>query len=153
MRNSSILLFVPLAMTMSGCGSVGVSASPDLVAATGPHGGRAVLLPGGAGYGEVVVEHDKSSRPGPASARLVVYFLKTDLKTPLSPAPLDVRVKAVPPNGEPATVPLTPQAKRGDAMSSGRFASAPGNFDFDELQGDLTATVAGQTVTRPFSFH
>ncbi|MFO0911275.1 MAG: hypothetical protein U0794_23540, partial [Isosphaeraceae bacterium] len=62
-------------------------------------------------------------------------------------------IKAVPPGAEPVTVNL--KADPGSDKlpgDKGRFTSPPGNFDFDELRGEVSASLNGQTETVPFAF-
>ena len=139
-----LIAAAPLAVV--GCG--GGSSTTVTAAGTtaGPHGGLAIPLPDGKGFAEVVVEKDPKAKPGSKSAmpKIAVYFLGPDVKTPLTPAPTTVSVKSIPPTGESATVSLT--------LDGTRFITPPGDFDYDELRGELTATFDGQSATVPFAF-
>jgi hypothetical protein len=142
---------VAAALALAGCrGGDGQAAPPSPTPAVGPHGGPAAPLPGDAGYGEVVVESLPASKAG-LDARVFVYFLKPDLKTPLAPPPSDVRVKLELPGDQSADLALSPEPQSGDRAGAARFASKPGPYATDQPRGALTATVAGQAVTVPFS--
>src|SRR5689334_10919189 len=118
------------ALAAPGCG---VSSPPEVGGArVGPHGGPAVALPAEKGYGEVVLERGPSGKKV-AAPRLVVYFLGPDLKGPLLPAPTDVRLNVITPEGEPSTVSLAPEPDAKRQAGVARFASPPGKYDYDEL--------------------
>jgi hypothetical protein len=119
---------------------------------TGPHGGIAVPLPGDQGYAEVVVERIASKGTAKAPSKLAVYFLNADLKAPLSPLPTNVAVKAILPTGDTANPTLTLEPKSSDPLAAGRHVSPTGDFDYDELSGEVTATVDGASVSLPFAF-
>ena len=151
MHRVSRLVLLSAAFILSagaGCGSPAVEDPP----VPGPHGAVAVPLPPGRGYAEVTVERAKAARGQTPAVEFVVYFLQSDAKAPLAPLPTDVVAKLLLPEGEPVTVPLSPHPRPREPAGAGRYASAPGPFDFDELQGELTATLDGQPVTVPFSF-
>ena len=78
----------------------------------------------------------------------VVYFLGPDKAAAMAPPPGDVRVKVIPPEGEPSELALKAEPKGADTA---RFASPPGRYDYDELRGEVTATVGGGSVTTPFA--
>jgi hypothetical protein len=140
-----------LSACLAGCGPGGGQVAPPApTPSTGPHGGPAVPLPGDSGFGEVVVE-PMPSRSAPLNARVAVYFLERDLKSPLSPPPTDVRLDLDLPGGESAALPLSPEPKADDAAGRGRFVSRPGPYLMDQVMGKLTATVSGQGFTRPFA--
>jgi hypothetical protein len=46
---------------------------------------------------------------------------------------------------------LEPQPAPKDPAGVGRFASDPGKFDYDEIQGEHSVTLGDQVVTRPFA--
>lgn len=135
---ATALIAVTLGLAV-GCG-VGTPAVSSGGTKIGPHGG--VARPIGAGYAEVLI--DKDFKKKGAKPRIVVYFLGPDAKTALASAPTDVSVKAVPPVGEPSTALLSAE---GD-----RFVSPFGDYDHDELQGVVSATVGGQPLTVNFAF-
>jgi hypothetical protein len=120
---------------------------------SGPHGGMAYPIPGEGGYAEVVVERTKGTAKLPGKASLSVYFLKTDLKAALGTAPTEVSASIVTPEKpEPTPVTLTLKPVAKDALATARFASEPGPFDFDELRGEVKATVDGKPFAASFAF-
>jgi hypothetical protein len=140
-----------LLMSIAGCGGGdGQTAAPTPTPSAGPHGGPAVPLPDDQGFGEVVIEPE-SKRGSGLNARVAVYFFKGDLKAPLDTSPTDVRVKLELPGDEPADIALAPEPKAGEAAGAGRFVSKVGPYAFDQTRGALTATVGGQTFTKPFA--
>jgi hypothetical protein len=149
----AMAMAIASAVSASGCGTIGGAATPTAPGTTvGPHGGTAVPLPGDRGYAEVQLDRTgvKPGRPG--GARLNVYFLASDLKAPLSASPTEVTVKAIPPGGEALTLTLRPDAPGDKKAAPGRFTSPPGDLDYDELRGEVSATIDGQTSTVPFAF-
>jgi hypothetical protein len=84
---------------------------------------------------------------------VVVYLLDPELKAPLTSAPTEISVKIIPPVGDPATLSLKPDPDAKDPLAKQRFASAPGKYDYDELKGEITATIDGQSSTQTFSMH
>lgn len=149
------LLLAAGCLAAAGCaGSDGaVALDPSVAPTVGPHGGPAVPL-GGKGYAEIVIEPEgKATRTG-RKVVLAVYFLETDLSTPLEPAPTDVSASVLTPEDpEPRAVTLAARPGPGAKPTGGlRFASEVGKFDYDELNGELTATVEGETITRGFAF-
>jgi hypothetical protein len=142
------------AIIAAGCGqSLGTPAIHTAGGTTaGPQDGPAIPLPDNQGYAEVVLDRT-GVIPGKAGgARINVYFLIQDLKSSFVPVPTDVTVKAVPPDGEPVNLKLKHEPAQGKEIDKSRFASPPGNFDYDELRGEATATVGGKPVTQPFAF-
>jgi hypothetical protein len=119
-------------------------------ARTGPHGGPALPLPGDQGFGEVVLETDPAAKPG-SPPRVVIYFLRADLKTALDATPTAVIVKLKQPSGEPTELTLSNTPKPGDSAGGSRFASPPVKDPTDPLIGDVLVTLGGQTTTIPFS--
>jgi hypothetical protein len=149
-------LTLTLAPTIIGAGCGQSLGTPAVHTAegtiTGPHGGSAIPLGDIQGYAEVVLDRT-GAIPGKAGGvRINVYFLTQDLTKSLSPVPTDVTVKAVPPDGESVTLTLKHEPVQGKEIDKDRFVSPPGNFDYDELRGEVTATVGGKPVTHPFAF-
>jgi hypothetical protein len=145
-------LLLPASLVL-GCGTI--TPAPPITAkgtTIGPHGGSAVPLPDDKGYAEVVVERESRAIKS-ARSRIAVYFLTSDLKSPFGGAPSGVIVKAVPPEGEAVTLTLAPAPASSDKAGKCRFVSDPGKFDYDELRGELTATIDGKSMTQPFAFH
>jgi len=87
------------------------------------------------------------------SARIVVYFLEPDGKTPLIPLP--EKVQAV--IGLPGTYAnkytkayeLTNEPRGDDPVASARFASIPFQLPEQRITGRITAVLGGQEVSFP----
>jgi hypothetical protein len=142
------LLCLYVALFLAGCSS---ATSPGRESArTGPHGGPALPLPGDQGFGEVVLETDPAAKPG-SPPRVVIYFLRADLKTALDATPTSVIVKLKQPSGEPIELTLASTPKPIEPAGAGRFASPPVKDPTDPLIGDVLVTLGGQTTTIPFS--
>ena len=150
-----ILITLPVALAAAGgCGEHDKGTiNPDL-ATLGPHGAPALPL-GDKGFAEVLVEplNPTAKRAAGAKMVLAVYFLQPDLKTNLA-EPTGVSATIITPEApEPEPVALTAKPYSGRNPGPGlRFASAVGKFDYDELQGELTATVSGESFTKKFRF-
>lgn len=146
-----------IAFATTGCGSsagTGGGSAPATAWSPGPHGGHAVALPGDKGFAEVVIEGTKDPVPKKLARKVVlaVYFLQPDKKTALSSAPSGLSLTVQTPDKETATsVSLSAKPEKGDPAGATRFASEVGAYDFDELHGELTVTIDGQSVTKPFS--
>jgi hypothetical protein len=138
-----------LALSLVGCGGGGNTVNPTIAAnRPGPHGGMAFPLPADRGHVEVVVEKPANWKPGGKSS-LVVYFLDATASGPITVTPSDVTVKVqLPSKPEPETVTLA--ASTDKKASEVKYASVPGDYDFDTMSGDVTATLDGQPVTVPF---
>lgn len=145
----TLALVLAAAGVVSGCGSGPSTPAAGQGTKIGPHGGPALPL-GESGFAEVVLDRSKVKPVTNDGARIQVYFLDPGLKAPLSPAPTEVTVKAEPPGESPLTLTLKPEP--GDKpLDKGRFVSPPGKLDYDELRGEVTATVNGSAVTQPFA--
>lgn len=146
-----IVLIVVACAPGCGAGQGGSPAPGQVVVAFGPHGGRAVALPNDQGYAEVVVEPVKASARSVRQVLLAVYLLQPDLKSGLATIPTSISAAVVTPEtSEPIAVSLRHDPLTARADASARFASAPGPFDYDELAGELTIELGGQTITREF---
>jgi hypothetical protein len=100
-------------------------------------------LPGDHGYAEILSE----TLRGQGDPIMVVYFLKPDAKSALSPLPTNVRVKA-------SDTEVTLSAAAGpakDPAGAGRMVSGPLPADPDRVSGELIATVGGQPFQTPFN--
>jgi hypothetical protein len=116
--------------------SSGSAASPP------PHGGFLITLPGGKGYAEIVNKVAAQTAGRRPNSTITVYFLQTDMKSPITPAPTNVSM-TVDSGGTPQTVPLT-------ASAEGEFSSKPGQYGGGgDLNGKLTATIGSDSVTAP----
>jgi hypothetical protein len=129
---------------LAGCGPAAPGAV-DKPLRLGPRGGVAVAL-GEKGYAEIVRE-----RTGGANATgpsvLAVYFLQPDLKTPLS-APSSVSLTfAAPEDSSTRSFALQSKPHAGQKDAAPCFVTEAGSFDYDELSGELTATVDGESFT------
>lgn len=146
MRPRLLAPLVTAAAVLAGCGS---QPSPQPPAVTrGPHDGSTIRLPGEKGFVELVNEPEVDARQRGAATSVVAYFLQADGKSPLSPAPTDVKFEV----GSEAkkagqSVSLAAEPKSGDPAGAARFASRPGPFSLDSLRGRLTATLDGQPVS------
>jgi hypothetical protein len=168
-RRGRILPSLIMAALAAGCGGAPRPTNP---AVTGPHGIPAIPIPGGLGYGEARFESSSEATPGQrekrgkrtgptkatdvrkgSSARIVVYFLEPDGKTPLNPLP--EKVQAV--IGMPGTFAnkytkaydLTIEPRGDDPVASARFASIPFKLPEQRITGRITAVLRGQEVSFP----
>ncbi len=151
MRNFRRYIFAMQFMLLTGC-SAGTNVDPVTAPIAGPHGGVAYPLPDGSGYAEIFVERGKATGRTAGKAMLSVYFLAADRKAALTPPPSDVSATVVTPEKAeptPVTLALTPIAK--EPLSTARFASESGAFDYDELRGELKATISGKPFQREFA--
>ncbi len=151
----SLLALMDLFLT--GCGQDAPSPAVPVGTTTGPHGGIAVPLPDGAGYAEILLEKEGPSKGKSRAAakgvkpRFVVFFLNPDRNGPASPAPGEAQLKVNLPTGSTASVVLTASPKTDDPSGSARFLSEPGDYDYDELSGELSATLGGQASSVTFA--
>jgi len=167
-RRGRILVLLIITVWAAGCGGDPRLANP---AVTGPHGNPAIPIPGGLGYGEARFESASGATPGQdgkreqkttrattgtrkgTPARIVVYFLEADGKTPLSLQPEKVQAVV----GMPGTLPnhytqafdLTKAPQSDDPAASARFASAPFPLPQQRISGRVKAVVQGQEVSFP----
>ncbi|WP_165075578.1 hypothetical protein [Paludisphaera rhizosphaerae] len=156
MRNSFSpprIVWLAALLLAAGCSETGPPPAGYVADSLGPHDGLLVPLPKDKGFGEIL------SRPLPkatakADATMVVYFLGPDKATPLSPPPSDASLRLkLPGQDAPADVPLKLQADAKDPSGAALFASTPGLYAMDQLFGDLTVTVDGESATIPFEKH
>ena len=138
---------------------------------TGPHGLPAVPIPGGLGYAEARLESPSGTTPvghtaakilsrsseaahkKGAPARVAVYFLKPDGKTPLTPLPEKVQALL----GLPGTLPnhyiqpydLTNEPRSDDPAAAARFASPPFPLPNQRISGRVKAEIEGHEVQFP----
>ncbi len=167
-RPGRILIPLFLAVLAAACGGDPTLKNP---AVTGPHGIPAVPIPGGLGYGEARFESASEAAAGQkgmrdkrttqaasgarkgSPARIAVYFLEPDGKTPLTLLP--EKVQAV--IGLPGTLPnhytqaydLTNEPRADDPAASARFASTPFPLPEQRISGRVKAVVQGQEVSFP----
>jgi hypothetical protein len=126
---------------LGGCGGGGQPTTAEVPL----HGGTIVALPGNRGFAEILNE----VKPEARSSTVVVYFVQPDMKSPLSPAPSDVRLK-IQLGRKDSIVRLAPDPATGDPLAAARFASPPGNYPWEARENELIATIDGQSVTVPF---
>jgi|GEM_PF-3270762 len=134
---------------IAGCGGLsgGSTSLPPETPRSGPHGGPMVPLPGGSGFGEVVIEYERNR------AVVAAYFLNEN-DQPLDTLPTQVEARLETPSGE-LTVPLSPapttdKVRNINNSGKARFASKPGDYDLDRLIGTLSGTYNGQTFREAF---
>jgi hypothetical protein len=145
MRNLTRAAVLTAATALAGCMSW--APAPPAQVMKGPHEGTAIRLPGDKGFVELVNEPPVDSRGRNVSTSIVAYFLQPDGRSPLSPAPSDVRFEVAPEARKGAqTLPLAAAPKADDPAGAARFASKPGPYDLAALRGQLAATVGGQPV-------
>jgi hypothetical protein len=141
-----------------GCDS---SVSPVAVSVPmGPHHGTTLALAENKGVVEFVNEPEIGDRRNPQPTSIVVYFLQSDSKSPLSPAPSEVTFALESSGGRASrggsktssqSILLTAEPKPDDLAGSSRFASKPGTYDLASIRGTLSAKIDGQNVSIPFA--
>ena len=146
-----------LLILVFGCAS---SVSPLAVSVPiGPHHGTMVALPDDKGFVEFINEPEISDRRNPQPTSIVVYFLQSDSKLPLSPAPSEVSFALDSSRGRAAggrstaaaqAIPLKAEPKPDDPAGSSRFASQPGAYDLTSVRGTLSAKINGQDISTLF---
>jgi hypothetical protein len=147
---ASVILALAVA---AGCGGTSTTYSGTRTAAiAAPHDGNVSPIPGDLGYVEVLFEPPVKPGARGASAAMVAYFLGTDGKTALASAPSEVSI-AYTVDRMPKTTTLKPSPKTGDPAGAARFASDTMPVAETRLEGDLSATIDGRTVTVPITFH
>ncbi len=145
------------AALLAGCAGSSVPIE-EQVSTVGPHRGPTLQLPEKKGFVELVNEPAPRDRRGGEPTALVAYFLKLDGRSPMEPAPTDVRFtidagarangrgghargKAQAASG---VVELLPEPKAEDPAGASRFASRLGPYQLDAVRGSLSARVDGQ---------
>ncbi len=117
-----------------------------------------IRLPEDKGFVELVNEPEVNDRRKPEPTSIVAYYLQTDGKSPLEPAPADVSFAIETGGGKGARgkpgsgdrIPLSAQPRPDDPLGAVRFASKPGPYDLAAIRGTLTATIAGQQIASQF---
>lgn len=129
-----------------------VDAIAPASAGVGLRGGTVQALPNNQGYAEIVVEPASTSSSGNGNAVLAVYLLQTDMKSPLDLVPDEVSATVTTPDDPtPKPVALSKQPIEGKSDTSSRYASTPGPFDYDELRGQVSISLKGETSRLDFS--
>ena len=147
-----------LVILIFGCDS---SVSPLPVSVPmGPHHGTTLALDEKKGVVEFVNEPEIGDRRKPQPTSIVVYFLQSDSKSPLSPVPSEVSFALDSSGGRgtrggsrtsPQSIPLIAEPKTDDPAGSSRFASKPGAYDLTSIRGTLSAKIDGQNVSLTFA--
>lgn len=145
-----------LAACLAGCGESPRPIEEQSVI-NGPHRGTTHQLPDKKGFVELVNEPQPMDRRSNEPTALVAYFLKMDGKTPLEPAPTDVAFSLNAGGGgrggrghqqsAAKSVPLIAEPKAEDPSGGCRFASRPGPYLLEAIQGTLGAKIDGQPVS------
>lgn len=149
--------FLVILSSFVGLGTLGCGGAPTLpplpkdAPTVGPHKGPAYALPGGLGYAEIVNEPGADGRDRAAPTAIVVYFLGPDAKASLTPAPTDVKFLVNSGRGKSQSVALKAEPKADGPAGEGRFASAPGPYQIEELRGELTAKAGDAPVKIPIA--
>ncbi len=157
MHNRCPLVGMGLAALFLGCDSSSPRANVAVVDA--PHRGKIIPLPDAKGFIEVLNEPAVSRRRAPTPTAIAAYFLQSDAKSPLNPAPTDVKfaidtapgTRARGKQGPAETVPLTPEPKSDDPAGAGRFASKLGDYNLQNIRGSLSAKIGGQEISAPLA--
>jgi hypothetical protein len=137
---------------LAATGCIGTTVPDQLPNLTvGPHGGAAISLPRSKGFGEVCLEQ-QIVKGKPTQACIAVYFLQPDGKTALATHPSNVAVAVMPPGqGASRSLSVRAVAKSGDPAGSARFVTDPSDLDVDDIRGEVTATLDGETIKLPFA--
>lgn len=147
MKEGRGAVLLALACLASGCDSTPVAPT---VVAPGSHHGTTLRLPEERGFVELTNEPEVRDRRSNEATSLVAYFLQPDGKSPLEPAPTDVRFAIDRAKKAPETISLLPEPKADDPVGAGRFASKPGAYQLVRLRGKLNAKIGGQETSTPF---
>jgi hypothetical protein len=145
MRTIVRAIVVVTGAALAGCSSD--PPAPPAGVTRGPHQGTTIRLPEDKGFVELVNEPEVSGRGRNETTALVAYFLNSDAKSPLSPAPTDVKFELSVPGKKAQPVALAAEPKADDPAGAARFASKSGPYNLAEVRGSLSATVAGQSVS------
>jgi hypothetical protein len=106
-------------------------------------------LADGKGVIELVNEPPLRDRRDPEPTAMVAYFLNSDAKTPLDPAPTSVKFEAATGKRSAKPIVLKAVAKPEDPTGASRFVSPTGPHAVDALRGTLSATIGGEDVSVP----
>jgi hypothetical protein len=133
------------AFELTGCGreATVLPPAPKGAPTIGPHQGTAFALPNNAGLAEVVNEPEPTGRGNAAATAVVVYFLKPDASTPLTPPPTQVRVRVDQGERKQETLELKAEPRSSDPTGAARFASKTGPYALFDLRGVLTGSAGG----------
>jgi hypothetical protein len=156
MRMRLCVVMFGLAAILPGCDSPGPPLAVSGVSP--PHHGTLMTLPDDRGLVEILNEPEVSDRRKPEPTAIVVYFLQTDGKSALVPAPEDVSFAITPGAAKGARtqqesgerIALSAEPKSDDPLGGSRFASKLGRFALTGIRGTLTAKIGGQNVSSSF---
>lgn len=147
MKRNLKRLVLPILLTFVGCSPMPPAAPPTVV--KGPHEGTTIRLPDDKGFVEIVNEPRLGERDDVGQTALVAYFLQPDGRSPMSPAPTDVKfdIKLAARNSAPQSVKMAADPKTSDAAGAARFASKPGTYNLVNVRGRITASIGGKEVS------
>jgi hypothetical protein len=153
LRHTSLAVLGALAagFGLVGCGGETRPPAPKGAPTVGPHQGTAFVLPNEADLAEVVNEPEPTRRGKAANTAVVVYFLKPDARTPLTPPPSQVRVRVDQGMKKQENLELKAEPRSGDPAGASRFASKTGPYALFDLRGVLTGSVGGSEFKVPLS--
>jgi hypothetical protein len=123
---------------------------PSSQVVVGPHHGVTIRLADDQGFAEIVNEPEVGDRGSRQPTAIVVYFLQTDGKTPLTPPPSDVRVEVDLGRRRSEKLPMKAEPKSADPAGTSRFVSKPGPFLLQDTRGLLFATLGGRQIELSF---
>src|SRR5262249_34425390 len=134
----SMRKLVRAAVLVTGAALAGCSSdppAPPVGVTRGPHQGTTIRLPEDKGFVELVNEPEVDGRGRNEATALVAYFLNSDGKSPLSPAPTGVKFElAVAGKKAAQPVALAPEPKADDPAGAARFASKTGPYNLAEVR-------------------
>lgn len=103
-------------------------------------------LPDNAGVVEIVNEPEVADRRSNPTTAIVVYFLQSDGKSVMTPAPSDVRIELVEGRGRTSLLALKAEPESRDSAGGSRSVSETGLYLLEGFRGKLIANVAGKAV-------
>jgi hypothetical protein len=146
MRKLLPAMILITAGTLTGCGGVAVDSS--VPATSEHHGGILIPLSDKQAYMELL--NGKREKKGKAfETTLVAYLLSGDLKTAFAETPQSVEIKIGAPGGE-RVVALKAAPDSSDPLGSARFVSPSGPFELNQVGGEVTVQVGGNTLSGTF---
>lgn len=131
-------------IALTGCGGQAVERNPPSL-----HGGDVLVLPENRGVVELTSDEPKAKTTAKRPSTVVVYFLRADKTAAISPVPTGVSIRIDSAKGS-KTIPMKLAADAADPLGAARFASEPGPYNLREENGEISATIDGQTLAVPF---
>jgi hypothetical protein len=116
----------------------------------GPHHGTTIRLPEDKGFVELTNEPEVRDRRSREPTALVAYFLRSDARSALDPAPTDVSFEVQAGTRRSRIVPLSAKPSPDDLAGTSRFVSKPGPYQLSNIRGKLIAKIDGQSVSTVF---